>query len=269
MNTASNSILSPGNALMIFIFGTILIVSFVFALIYFLLRYKRKQQVYIAEKLQLKYGFRQELLQSRLEVQEQSLQYFSEEIHDNIGQVLTLCKLHMHELAEQQHDERAKVLADQSRELLTQALSDLRSISHTMNNNYIGRSGLIEAIKKELNTVGSMRKVQTALEIKGELASLGAEKELLIFRIMQESISNALKHASPTQVSVVTNYEHDGLTIKIKDDGCGFDTNKMSSADGIGLNNMQVRTALLKGSIQFVSSAESGTEITLKIPYHG
>lgn len=254
---------------MIFIFGTILIVFFVFAIIYFLLRYKRKQRSYITEKLQLKFGFQQELLQSRLEVQEQSLKYFSEEIHDNIGQVLTLCKLHMHELSEQQHDKRAGILIDQSRELLTQALTDLRSISHTMSSNYIGRAGLNEAIKKELNTVSSMRKVQTELKIAGDPVSLGPERELLIFRIMQESISNALKHATPKLVSVAVNYDNLGVTIVIKDDGCGFDTNNMSGADGIGLSNMQVRTSLLKGSINFSSSAESGTEITLQIPYNG
>lgn len=265
----SNSILTPANALMIFIFGTILIVFFVFSIIYFLLRYKRKQQLYVTEKLQLEHGYQQELLQSRLEVQEQALQYFSEEIHDNVGQVLTLCKLHMHELNAQEHDERASALIHQSKELLTQALADLRAISHTMNSNYIGRQGLNEAIKKELDTIGSMRKVQTELSVKGGPASLGPEKELLIFRIVQESISNALKHASPTQISVTVEDSDAALTITIKDDGSGFDTNKMSNAEGIGLNNMQVRTNLLKGSIHFSSSAESGTEITLQIPHNG
>lgn len=254
---------------MIFVFGTVLVVVLVFSIIYFLLRYKRKQQMYITEKLQLKYGFQQELLQSRLEVQEQALQYFSEEIHDNVGQVLTLCKLHMHELDAQEHDERAGTLIHQSKELLTQALADLRSISHTMNSSYIGRLGLNEAIKKELDTIGAMRKVQTTLSVQGEPIALGAEKELLIFRIVQESISNALKHASPTQIGVTVEYSDAGLTIVIKDDGSGFDTGKMGSADGIGLNNMQVRTNLLKGSIHFSSSAQSGTEITLQIPHNG
>ena len=83
---------------LIFFLGTLILTIFSFFLILFLVHYKRRQQLFQKEKLMLEYQYQSQLLQTRLEVQEQSFQYFSEEIHDNIGQQFTICKLQLHQL---------------------------------------------------------------------------------------------------------------------------------------------------------------------------
>jgi len=250
----------------VFIFGTLFLILFASALIFFLIHYKRKQTMHITEKLELSHQFQQQLLQSRLEVQEQSFRYFSEEIHDNVGQVLTTCKLYLHQLGAYCQDEQAEGLIRDSSSLLSQALTDLRTISHTLNGNYVGRAGLTEALKKEMQYIISTRKIKTELETSGEQRSMPAERELLIFRIIQEAIANALKHGNPDRLQVILNYDNEVLHVLVADNGSGFDPDKSGRA-GIGMDNMHLRAGLLMGTIQFRSEPGSGTEVTLKIPY--
>lgn len=228
----------------------------------FLLQYKRKKQRHITEKLNLQHQFASELLQSKLEVQEQSFQYFSEEIHDNVGQLLSLIKYQLHKIGKKGGEPVQQDVA-QSQELLGKAITDLRSISHTLNGNFIAQAGLKESLDKELNYVCSAKPVQCTMNISGEAYPLGQEKELMVFRIIQESIANALKHAAPSDIQLHLHYAPGILTIDITDNGTGFDTAQQSS--GIGLSNMHNRARLIGGTLSIQSSPENGTNIHLTI----
>src|SRR6185437_14262047 len=101
----------------------------------------------------------------------------------------------------------------------------------------------------------------------GEEYSVGNEQELLIFRIIQEAIGNAIKHASPTAIDIYLDYNVESLVVVIQDNGSGFDiTEKVKG--GIGLNNMHVRAGLLKGNIEVNSVKDKGTAIRLEINNH-
>lgn len=253
--------------LLVFAIGTVISTLFVSALIIFLIHYKRKQQMHITEKLQLQHQYEHQLLLSRLEVQEQSFQYFSEEIHDNVGAVLTVCKMHLHQLAQLYHNSEAEELISESSEMLTKALTDLRSISHTLNGNFIARAGLKEALEKELKYITSVRGMKVNLETKGEVFDMPQEKELMIFRIIQEAIANALKHASATVIRVRLEYQPDLFKVVVADNGTGFDTTNIKY-QGLGLSNMQTRAALLGGNIHFDSRTGGGTTVSLQVNMH-
>ena len=247
---------------LIFFLGTLILTIFSFFLILFLVHYKRRQQLFQKEKLMLEYQYQSQLLQTRLEVQEQSFQYFSEEIHDNIGQQFTICKLQLHQLQDYCKED-GFVLLQQTTDTLSKALSDLRNISHTLNGNFISKKGLYASLKQEISNISSIRKVQILFDVEGEIMPLGNEKELLIFRIIQEAITNALKHSAPERIMIRLHYEPALFTVKIIDDGKGFVT--ISENTGLGLHNMQLRAALLNGTISFDSSGKTGTVVTLKI----
>lgn len=249
----------------VFTLGTLLLTLLAFMLIVSLIIYKRRQQRHITEKLNLQHQFQSELLQSRLEVQEQSFRYFSEEIHDNVGQLLSLIKYQLHKIG-RKGGEPVQQEVNQSQELLGKAITDLRSISHTLNGNFVAQAGLRESLNKELNYVCGARTVICTMDISGDAYALTQEKELMIFRIIQESIANALKHAAPTEIKLHLHYAPDLLTIDITDNGTGFDTAQKSK--GIGLSNMQSRAQLIGGSLQIQSSPENGTNIHLTINTH-
>lgn len=228
-----------------------------------LLRTKRRQQQHILEKARLQHRFQHELLQSRLEVQEQSFKNVSEEIHDNVGQVLTLVKMHLYKIGQKAE---GPLQADVSRtnELLSKAINDLRTISHTLNNTFVSKAGLLESLEKELDYIGSAKGVVCRLDVAGEPYPLGGEQELMVFRIVQEALGNALKHGAPAEITIHCHFLPDALKIRIGDDGCGFEPAGIASS-GIGLDNMQERARLLQGSLQIRSAPGKGTDVELSI----
>src|SRR5690606_31006152 len=147
--------------------------------------FKKNLHKHIAEKMNIQHRFQQELLKTRLEVQEQSFRYISEEIHDNVGATLSLCKIQMHELSAMDKDNKIQELLHQNTELLSNAIADLRNISHTLNSSFVERAGLLEALQKEIHYIGSAKKIHVELIVNGEVVILAKERELLVFRIIQ------------------------------------------------------------------------------------
>jgi two-component system, NarL family, sensor kinase len=252
------------NDLITFLGGTLTLMLFAFTLVIFLVVHKKKRYQHLLEKQTLENNYNSQLLLSKMEVQEQSFKYFSEEIHDNIGQLLSIVKMQMFNIRNHSSEPDIVNKANDCTELLSKAITDLRNISHTLNSAFVTNAGLVDAVEKDLEYIRSAKEISCTLQKQGEEYDLGSERELLIFRIIQEAISNALKHAAPTEIGVLLDYTTDMLHVSIKDNGAGFDTNN-TSKDGIGLNNMYVRADLLKGTIDLVSEPGKGTIITLNI----
>jgi len=250
--------------LIIFLVGTITIIFFAFTLVIFLIVHKKKRYEHLLEKQSMENNYQNQLLLSKLEVQEQSFKYFSEEIHDNIGQLLSIVKMQLYNIKSSSKEPEVVDKATDCNELLGKAINDLRNISHTLNSGYISNAGLADAIEKDLEYIRSAKEVQCNLYINGDEYSIGNEKELLVFRIVQEAIANAIKHARPTAIDVALNYAPAGISVIIQDNGVGFDTSERGNS-GIGLNNMHVRTEMLQGKISVTSVKEKGTTIKLDI----
>lgn len=252
--------------IIIFIVGTIIMLSFTFFIIIFLIVHKKKRYEHLLEKQQMENNYQNQLLMSRMEVQEQSFKYLSEEIHDNIGQVLSIVKMQLYNIRNTSKEEDIVTKAGDCTELLGKAITDLRNISHTLNSSYVSNVGLAGAVKKDLDYICSAKEVDCHLHVHGDEYNLGPERELLIFRIIQEAISNAINHASPTVIDVTLNYSGEKLEVTIADNGSGFDANKIAeNTSGIGLNNMYVRIDLLKGKLNINSTKDKGTTIHLEI----
>ncbi len=247
-----------------FIIGTLILMLFAFTLIIFLITHKKKRYEHLLEKQAMENNYQNQLLQSRLEVQEQSFKYFSEEIHDNIGQLLSMVKMQLYNIKNKSGEPDIVRKATQSNELLGKAINDLRNISHTLNSAFVDKAGLAAAIRKDLDYICSAKELQCNLHTTGEEYSLGNEKELLVFRIVQEAMANAIKHATPSAIDIHLHYAPTSFKVEVKDNGTGFDVFDAANA-GLGLNNMQVRARLLHGDIWVNSKKEAGTTVVLEI----
>ena len=244
--------------------GTCILMFFALSIILFLIAHKKKRYRHLLEKQQMENVYENQLLQSKLEVQEQSFRHFSEEIHDNVGQLLSIVKMQLYGIGNISKEEKTVSKVSECTEILGKAINELRNISHTLNSSYINSVGLLAAIEKELEYIRSAKDVDCALQVSGDDHSFGDERELLVFRILQEAIGNAVKHSDPTSLTVMLCYEAESLEVSIKDDGKGFDTTLKSA--GIGLGNMAIRAALLNGSLHISSVKGSGTVIKLTMP---
>ncbi len=248
----------------IFIMGSLTLLVFVFFLILIVIEYRKRQSRHITEKLQLKHHYQNEVLQTKLEVQEQSFKYVSEEIHDNIAQTLSLVKLKLYRTANKTKDEVLQTEIESSNELLGATLEDLRNLSHILNGGLVSKLSLRESIEKELNYVHDVNNIQAQLTISGTYYEPNSEKKLLIFRIVQEAVSNAIKHGKATEINVSLSYKLSIFSVQIVDNGKGFDVSKAENSKGLGLHNIFVRAKLL-GTIEIISDEGKGTSIVLNI----
>lgn len=207
------------------------------------------------------------LTSSRFEIQESTFNSISKEIHDNINSSLTLAKLTLNTIDWYSEDIASKQVKC-SVELLSDAIENLTDISKSLNSDTISSYGLINAIEREFERLSLTGKFIVNFKVLGDVVYFDAEKELIIFRIIQESLNNIIKHSNAKNVLIKILFVPNLLTILISDDGNGFSVNTYSDAKGsAGLKNMRARAAALQGSIEIISSHNNGTNISIHIPY--
>ena len=221
-------------------------------------RRRRLQQ----EKRVMQEQFKQELLRAQLEIHENTLKNVSLEIHDNIGQTLSLAKLNLATLilnSNLQTDEKIK----DSHQLVTKAIHDLRGLSRSLDTDYVRHNGLLPSVAHELKLLGKAAEIETKLNLVGQPVLPGPEKSLIMFRIIQESLNNIIKHAEAKEISVNVEQNEKTLAVKIIDNGRGFDMTQVEA--GLGIRNMQHRAVLIGARIDVESRPGRGTEIRLEL----
>jgi signal transduction histidine kinase len=243
--------------------GSAIFIFLGITLIFLIIIYRRKQQEYFNQKLILEENFRKELLQAQLETQEQTFHSLSQELHDNIGQVLSLAKLNMSVIEMTNVDAENHEMVSQTKNLLNIAINDLRDISKTLNTEYVKEKDIKESIDRELAMLRRTRKFSADFNINGSPFFIKAERRLILYRIIQESLNNIVKHAGATHIVIDMNYTENSLEIKINDNGNGFDIEK--TRDGIGLMNIKQRSAMIGSKFNIESKPGNGTSLSIML----
>src|SRR5437773_4296929 len=251
--------------LLVSTFLILLMAGFIVTILYL---YRKKQLVYFKTIEELKLDYEKNLLHTQLEMQEQTLEHIAREIHDNISLSLTLAKLNLNTLDWNQPS-RYRNQIDTSLQQISKAITDLSDISKGMNREVITNQGLIEVLRKEITRLREMNLFELDYSISGNAVFMDSQKELVIFRIIQEALNNIIKHAAASSVRLSLDYSFDHIDVSIADNGKGFckktvAENKNSNA---GLNNMQKRALLFNGKTTIDSKIGSGTTIFITIPY--
>lgn len=248
------------NLTTLLLFGTIVALAFVVFVVLLAYLFTKRKNKLIQEKQLMKTQFQQELLQTQLEIQEQTLKMISEEIHDNVGQVLSLAKLNLNTF-----DSNSEQKLKDTKQLISKAINDLRDLSRSMHGDRIAELGLQQSLADELQILQNSGEFETHLKINGETYKLQPQNEMVLFRIVQEALNNAIKHAKAKNIDLELSYEPDLFCLILKDDGKGFDT-AMQTKKGIGLKSMQNRASLIGAEFSIQSSKENGTIVSIKLP---
>lgn len=233
-------------------------------IILLVLVYQKKQNQYLQDRAAMKAAFEKELLEAQLDVQELTLKNIAQEIHDNIGQTLSLAKLNLNTITPEKQALIPEKIAN-AKELVGKAILDLRTLSKTLHTEAVLAIGLKEAIEMELRLVQKAGALQTQLSTSGTATGIDPKKELILFRAVQEALNNAIKHSGAGRIEVHLHYTPELLQVCIKDNGKGFAPLAPGSSHGSGLRNMDNRARLIGGNFQ-VESGQSGTEIRLNLP---
>jgi two-component system, NarL family, sensor kinase len=245
----------------IFLLATIII-----ALLY---SYKKRQIAYQQNLNSLKLDFEKNLLKIQVEIQEQTFQHISREIHDNINLALTLAKLNL--LTLDWNDlSKTRESVDSSAKILGSIITDLNNLSKSIDTELIKEQGLIKTLNNEVAKLKNMAHLQVNYNVDGEAIFMDSEKELVIFRIVQEAFNNVIKHSKATEIWLELKYDTHFLDVLIKDNGVGFNKSEICSGKKelhSGLNNMQTRAKLFGGNFLLESQPQKGTQILVSIPY--
>lgn len=252
---------------LIIISFTLLFVLFGGFLLLYVNLYNRRKRRHIEEKQRLAEAFDLELARTRSEVQEQTLQTVASDIHDNIGQLLSLVRMTLSSV-ELQDPPRAAAKMEQALQLTEDAIRDLRQLAGVLHAHNLLAKGLEHAVRLELARVRRTGRLEAGVSNQGIPGTLPSEHALIAFRLLQELLNNCIKHAAATRLSVHFSYEPDAVHIEVQDDGRGFDVAAARGRPtGLGLTSLYRRAALIGGEFHIRSAAGSGTRARLSICY--
>ncbi|MBL7727554.1 MAG: sensor histidine kinase [Dinghuibacter sp.] len=224
--------------------------------------FKRGRKQHHIEKQLMQVEYQQELLRTQLEIQEQTFNNISQEIHDNIGQVLSLVKLNLNTLTSPQ----AQKLED-TRLQLGKAITDLRDLSRSLHGEKIAETGLAAAIENEMKLLHNNGRFKTHFSLQGNAIPISAQADTFLFRIFQEAAQNAIKHSGGTIIEVMLNYTGNMLQLMIADNGKGYNPETIHSMQtGIGLKNMHTRARLIGATLHITTQPGMGTTLNISLP---
>jgi signal transduction histidine kinase len=252
--------LSKEEILLIIYFVVVILLLTAFVIIFFI-TYQRRKNKLLEEKFEAEKRYEQEIVQSRIEIQEQTLKNVSWELHDNIGQLLSVANLQLNILSKTL-PEKEEVL--EIKEVVAASLQEVRALSKSLNSEVVEYSGLTASVENELKRFERLNILQAEFKIEGEKFDVDKKDEIILFRILQEFLSNVIKHAKASKLIVNFSYFSDTLKIEVQDDGIGFNSEEVNKNSG--LLNMKSRAALINADFRLNSSETKGTFLSLSYP---
>ena len=202
-----------------------------------------------------------------LDAEEQERRRIAGDLHDGVGQALSVALLNLNSLKRNIENGKltGKQTIDDTVQLVKDSYDEMRSVTHQMMPSTLLKLGLVSAVREFINRIDS-NVIHVSLHISELDDSLDDQTETVLFRIIQESVNNVIKHARASSLSVQIFNETDSISVSIEDNGVGFDPSNVSGKWGIGLQNIQNRLAVLKGSLEIDSAPGKGTLLLIYVP---
>ena len=196
--------------------------------------------------------------------QELERERFSKELHDGVGANLAVLKMYLSSLGSP--TVAVDELKARSLSVLKSSIDDIRSIIHDMHPRRLSEEGLAQTITDMVELMNESHRLTVTFEPQNVPQKLPESLEINLFRVVQELMQNAVKHAGATTVRLQLRYEHDTLQLTYRDDGRGFTPSRAGQASGNGLVNIEQRVALMKGTYQLQSARSEGVAVEISVP---
>ncbi len=247
------------------VIANVILLIFISGIIIFIAQYRKRRILHETEKEIISKTHQEELLSRQVEIQTQTMRDIGREIHDNVGQKLTLASIYSNQLSHENPAQNQKI--EQISKLLNESLQDLRQLSKSLVQPQLAQFDLIALLEeeaKQINQTGVKIKIKTDFKN----LDLDFETKNSVFRLLQEFIQNSLKHSNCKNITIIVEKEafasSEGFfktLISIEDDGIGFDQN--IKKDGIGLSNMKRRANEIGADFELKSELGKGTKLIL------
>jgi two-component system, NarL family, sensor kinase len=246
--------------------GTVGMLLLAIAIILFMVFYQKKmiQEQYNRQKLELEY--QQKMMEAALESQEAERKRVAGDLHDSVGGMLSAVRVGLTTIARQLPD---PMYLEEQKKMLDDTIANVRMISRDLMPSTLERFGLTHALKELCDRFQTTSLLPVTFTEEGDFEALSPRTQLMLFRIAQELVSNAVKHAQANQIAVAL-LRSDQLEMIIEDDGIGFDADEKrqsrKNGSGLGLFNIENRIRLLNGKVEFEKGRDRGSKITITMP---
>lgn len=239
--------------------GTLLTCFLVFFLIAFVILYKRAQLKFELEKRQ----FEQMLLQTEIEIREQTLANVARELHDNIGQVASLVKINLSFLSGKlPNTEQQKM--ETTIQLMSGLIKDIKETSTLFNGSTITNMGLEAAIQLDVSRINRLKLLDIHLICDPHTIAIEANSTIFIYRMYQEIMNNILTHSQANTATIHLQQTDQLFLLTVADNGIGFQPE--SQNHGNGLTNLKERSKLIGARLNLESHPGQGTKISIALP---
>jgi len=209
-----------------------------------------------------------QILEAEIESQEKTFELISKEIHDNISQSLSLVVINLNCLSNVSIEQESTILKNSISEL-KKVIEDLNNLSKSLDSDLIETHGLVAACRFECERWNRLYNTFVSFETHGEIIHLDKTMELFILRIIQESLSNAIKYSRAATIKASIEYSLERISFSVEDNGIGFDLLDALETKIIGkrsgIRNMKQRAQMIAGTFEIFTSHNSGTKIKVNI----
>lgn len=250
--------------LIIAVFATIVLLCISFIILLFIYR-KRKIDSH-QEKENMRIEFQQQQMQMELEIQSQTMQEIGREIHDNVGQKLTLASLYTSQLDYDNEYPQIHSRINNISNIINESLNELRALSKSLISQNIEQQSLRQLLETEIKKIGAAGGYTCDVNIAGSNGHSTLLKTI-IYRTVQEFFQNSLKHAAATHISLRLETGPHGIQLFLQDNGKGFQYDSTKNYKGSGIENMKKRAAIIGAQFQYSAAINTGTTLALFIPH--
>lgn len=249
------------NQLILFFFvSSIILIIVVFSIIAFLFQYRKRKIEFTIEQETAAIRHELNLQNAKLEMQNETLTIIGRELHDNIGQLLTVSKIHANSLLKESGENKKLIALDDA---LDKTITEVKALSKSLDASRINNFGLQNEIENEVERLNKLQIAQLNLLFTGD-NNLSSDRAIMLFRILQEFLSNSIKYSRCKTILIDLVFSNETVSVSLKDDGKGFD--KQQKANGSGLLNMEKRANfLLANNFIFDSSPNNGTSLSFTL----
>lgn len=251
--------------ILIIILFNLFLLLFIVGILVFIRQYKLKKIEHNAILSNQEEMHQKEMLATQIEIQTETMQHIGREIHDNIGQKLTLASLYAQQLAFENKAPLINKNIENISEIINNSLAELRQLSKSLTDDTVNSLKIHDLIRNECSKINLLKKSTIYFKTNASEIDLSYEIKVVLYRIIQEFFQNSIKYANCKAIYVEL-YKMDELVkLILIDDGIGFDVENLKR-NGIGLKNMKKRATIIKANFKLESS-NKGTTVTLEIPF--
>lgn len=254
--------------LLIFSVATVGMLLLSGAIVLFMVFYQKKMIKEQMKRQALEFEYQQKMMQAEMESQESERRRLAADLHDSIGGMLSTIRVGISTLARTLPDPKS---IDQTKLMLDDTISSVRRISRDLMPSTLERFGVIHAIKEMCQRFQDTSRIEIHFAEPEEIPPIDKQRQLMVFRIVQELLNNAIKHAEAQHI-YVTLAANNELYVSVEDDGIGFDAHaemkENQNGKSLGLFNIENRTRLLGGKLAYAKPPKgSKTIITIPISH--